>query len=103
MKQNQHWLVVLPALIVLLVYLPALDYEFVWDDTIFLRDLPIYRDPTLWTQALSQPFALSSNYFRPFAVLTFFLILFIVGVISGEPSRVLEQSWQICLSCIGIG
>lgn len=39
----------------------------------------------------------------PFIVLTFFLILFLAGVISGEPSRVLEQSWQICLSCIGIG
>ncbi len=39
----------------------------------------------------------------PFAVLVFFLFLFIAGVMSGEPSRVLEQSWQICLSCIGIG
>ena len=39
----------------------------------------------------------------PFVVLTFFLFLFLAGVISGEPSRVLEQSWQICLSCIGIG
>ena len=39
----------------------------------------------------------------PFVVLTFFLLLFLAGVISGEPSRVLEQSWQICLSCIGIG
>lgn len=39
----------------------------------------------------------------PFVVLTFFLALFLAGVISGEPSRVLEQSWQICLSCIGIG
>lgn len=39
----------------------------------------------------------------PFIVLTFFLVLFLAGVISGEPSRVLEQSWQICLSCIGIG
>lgn len=38
-----------------------------------------------------------------FVVLTFFLCLFMAGVISGEPSRVLEQSWQICLSCIGIG
>lgn len=38
-----------------------------------------------------------------FVVLTFFLCLFLAGVISGEPSRVLEQSWQICLSCIGIG
>jgi len=39
----------------------------------------------------------------PFIVLMFFLILFLAGVISGEPARVLEQSWQICLSCIGIG
>lgn len=39
----------------------------------------------------------------PFIVLGFFLFLFLAGVISGEPSRVLEQSWQICLSCIGIG
>jgi len=39
----------------------------------------------------------------PFVVLAFFLFLFLAGVISGEPSRVLEQSWQICLSCIGIG
>jgi hypothetical protein len=39
----------------------------------------------------------------PFIVLVFFLVLFLAGVISGEPSRVLEQSWQICLSCMGIG
>ncbi len=39
----------------------------------------------------------------PFVVLVFFLVLFMAGVLSGEPSRVLEQSWQICLSCIGIG
>ncbi len=39
----------------------------------------------------------------PFFTLIFFLLLFMAGVISGEPSRVLEQSWQICLSCIGIG
>ncbi|MCJ7600854.1 MAG: hypothetical protein MUO63_05030 [Desulfobulbaceae bacterium] len=39
----------------------------------------------------------------PFIVLMFFLILFLAGVISGEPSRILEQSWLICLSCIGIG
>jgi hypothetical protein len=39
----------------------------------------------------------------PFVILSFFLLLFLAGVMSGEPSRVLEQSWQICLSCIGIG
>lgn len=39
----------------------------------------------------------------PFVVLLFFLALWMAGVASGEPSRVLEQAWQICLSCIGIG
>ena len=38
-----------------------------------------------------------------FIVLGLFLLLFLAGVTSGEPSRVLSQSWQICLSCIGIG
>jgi len=80
MKQNHRWLVMLPALIVLLTYLPALNYGFVWDDTIFLQDLPIYRHPTLWTQALNQPFALSPNYFRPLAVFTFILELQLGGL-----------------------
>jgi len=39
----------------------------------------------------------------PFFLLLFFLLLFLIGANSGEPGRVLEQSWQICLSCIGIG
>ena len=39
----------------------------------------------------------------PFVVLVFFLFLFMAGVITGEPSRILELANQICLSCIGIG
>ncbi|MDR9500947.1 MAG: hypothetical protein RI601_04050 [Desulfurivibrionaceae bacterium] len=39
----------------------------------------------------------------PLFLLSFFIILFCIGVFVDEPSRVLEQSWQICLSCIGIG
>jgi hypothetical protein len=39
----------------------------------------------------------------PYFVLSFFLLLWIAGVISGETERVLEQALQICLSCIGIG
>jgi hypothetical protein len=33
----------------------------------------------------------------------FFLSLFIFGVNADEPKRVLEQAWNICLDCIGIG
>jgi hypothetical protein len=39
----------------------------------------------------------------PFIVIFVFLALGAVGISLGEPSRVLEQAKQICLSCIGIG
>ena len=39
----------------------------------------------------------------PFAVITTFLLLWMIGVATGEPARVLEQALQVCLSCIGIG
>lgn len=39
----------------------------------------------------------------PLISITFFLILWLIGVATGEPQRVLEQAWQVCLSCIGIG
>ena len=39
----------------------------------------------------------------PFAVITAFLFLWMIGVATGEPGRVLEQAMQVCLSCIGIG
>lgn len=39
----------------------------------------------------------------PFVLLALFLLLFLAGIALGEPKRVLEQAWSICLSCIGIG
>ena len=39
----------------------------------------------------------------PYFVLSFFVLLWLAGVIAGEPERVLEQAVRICLSCIGIG
>jgi len=70
-KIDRRWLVAIPALIVGLVYLPALRNGLVWDDVTFLSDLPLYRDPALWIEALRQPFVISPNYFRPLALLTF--------------------------------
>jgi Tfp pilus assembly protein PilF len=64
-------LALIPALAVILLYLPTLHYQFVWDDTIFLRDMPAYRNPDMWLDSLFRPFLLSPNYFRPLAVLTF--------------------------------
>lgn len=39
----------------------------------------------------------------PIVTLSFFIFIWLIGVNSGEPARVLEQAVQICLSCIGLG
>ena len=39
----------------------------------------------------------------PLYLCLFFLALLLTGITIGEPGRVMEQAWQICLSCIGIG
>jgi tetratricopeptide (TPR) repeat protein len=75
-----RWLVCLPAVIVLLLYLPAIGYGLVWDDTIFLRDFSLYRDPVLGLEVLGRPFVFSPNYFRPLALLTFMIELRLVGL-----------------------
>jgi hypothetical protein len=38
-----------------------------------------------------------------FLPLALFLAFFLLGVAVNEPQRVLEQAWNICLDCIGIG
>ncbi len=39
----------------------------------------------------------------PFVVIIIFIILCVIGIGLDEPSQVLNQATQICLSCIGIG
>ncbi len=39
----------------------------------------------------------------PFVAIFIFVLLGAIGISLKEPSRVLEQATQICLSCIGIG
>lgn len=39
----------------------------------------------------------------PFVTILIFLLIWMAGVATGEPGRVLEQAVRICLSCIGIG
>jgi membrane protein required for beta-lactamase induction len=38
----------------------------------------------------------------PLMVILAFLLLWLLGVATGEPARVMEQALQVCLSCIGI-
>jgi hypothetical protein len=39
----------------------------------------------------------------PFIIILFFLVMGMIGIMTGEVGRVLEQATQVCLSCIGIG
>lgn len=39
----------------------------------------------------------------PFIVIFICLVIGVIGISLGEPSRVLELAKQICLPCIGIG
>ncbi|MCG8639571.1 MAG: hypothetical protein MI862_07530 [Desulfobacterales bacterium] len=53
--------------------------------------------------AQQSPSAGKNLRITPFAVILFFIILGIIGISLDEPSRILNQATQICLSCIGIG
>lgn len=39
----------------------------------------------------------------PFITILFFLVMGMIGIMTGEVGRVLAQAVQVCLSCIGIG
>ncbi len=39
----------------------------------------------------------------PVVIIFLFLLLWLAGIAADEPTRVLEQAVQVCLSCIGIG
>lgn len=39
----------------------------------------------------------------PFVTISMFMLMGMAGIWLNEPGRVLEQAWQVCLSCIGIG
>jgi hypothetical protein len=69
-KRWSRLLLVLPALVAVAVYLPALRNGLVWDDRVCLVDSTLYRDPARFAEAMTRPFLLSPNYFRPLAVLS---------------------------------
>lgn len=62
------------AAIVLLVYWPARENGFIWDDLSYLVYSPAYRDPALWFDALFHP-PTGQAVFRPLALLSFALPL----------------------------
>ncbi|HTH95272.1 MAG TPA: hypothetical protein VL550_08570 [Rhodocyclaceae bacterium] len=71
LRLSPRLILLLPGILALLFYLPAIGHGYVWDDTYFLRDMPYLRDPALWWKTLSQPLFVSHNYFRPLPLLMF--------------------------------
>lgn len=70
-RQSLPWLgwAIVPGL-ALLLYLPTLSFGFVWDDEQVLFGRADYHDPAKWLQAVRQPLDFSPNYFRPLALST---------------------------------
>lgn len=70
-RLSPRLMLLLPGMLALLFYLPAIAHGYVWDDTYFLRDMPYLRDPALWWKTLTEPLFVSHNYFRPLPLLMF--------------------------------
>jgi len=92
---DSRWLVLISALIVLIIYLPAVQFQFVWDDTIAFRDVPYYRNANMWLSSLFNPLVFSSNYFRPVA-----LLLYVIELHLGNAGPMLVHLTNVLLHFI---
>lgn len=52
------------------LYAQTLDFKFVWDDEQVIYGRVDYRSPSRWLEAVRQPLDFSPNYFRPLALST---------------------------------
>ncbi len=66
-------------LLTVLVYLPSLKFGFVWDDDQVLFGRADYHDPSRWLEAVRQPLDFSPNYFRPLALSTLLIQIWLWG------------------------
>lgn len=62
---------ILAALLALAVYWPALDNGLVWDDWPLLGDVPLYREPASWREAILTPPLGDPATLRPLAMLSY--------------------------------
>ncbi len=63
------WLGTLAVLIVVgALYAPTLEFKFVWDDDQVVYGRVDYRTPARWLEAVRQPLDFSPNYWRPLAL-----------------------------------
>lgn len=52
------------------LYAQTLDFKFVWDDDQVIHGRADYQTPSRWLEAVRQPLDFSPNYFRPLALST---------------------------------
>ncbi len=69
-----------PAVIVFLVYFPAIKLGMVWDDHVTFQSVPYYSDPAFVFDAIRNPLVYFPNYFRPLVVISFLIQTFIFGI-----------------------
>lgn len=68
---NPASLCAVSMLIAIALYKSVLGFDFVWDDVIFLKEGPKFRDLSLMFQGMGDPFLNSQNYFRPLVLMMF--------------------------------
>ena len=70
----------LPAIIICLIYFPALENGFVWDDHKAFIQYPYYRDISYLWRAFTEPLVFLSDYYRPVTSSTYILQNHLLGL-----------------------
>lgn len=79
MRNTRWWLWGGVLLLVALLYGQTAQFGFVWDDEQVIYGRPDYRDPAQWLQAIRKPLDFSPNYFRPLALSSLLVQLWLWG------------------------
>ncbi len=82
-RERTAWANAAGMLIVLIVvgalYAPTLGFGFVWDDDQVIYGRADYQSPSRWLEAVRQPLDFSPNYFRPLALSSLLVQLWLWG------------------------
>ncbi|MCS7273240.1 MAG: tetratricopeptide repeat protein [Fimbriimonadales bacterium] len=80
MPRSIAWLGTLGVLVIVgVLYAPTLDFKFVWDDNQVIYGRVDYRAPARWLEAVRQPLDFSPNYWRPLALSSLLVQLWVWG------------------------
>ena len=89
--------ILLAALFVFYIYHPAIFFDFVWDDVTYFKITSNHLNPNYLEEALTKPFLVSHNYYRPFVTLWLYIEADLTGT-----STVAMHLTNILLHCINV-